>query len=161
MQNLGGSTPWRLVFWKLRVICPAGPSLLPMGSTSALLYSLGLLWSLPFSHRSVTVRTKQQLLNISVAWCTPLAQTSSLYHRTASFENSPAPALGSPLHCLENSPCGQHQCSGVHRLLRAGPVQSLCSAPWSTVSSAHGALIPPARCLSISACSAGDCPLTH
>lgn len=42
MQNLGGSTPWRLVFWELRVICPAGPSLFPMGSMSALFYSTSL-----------------------------------------------------------------------------------------------------------------------
>lgn len=54
---------------KLGAISPVGTSLLPVGSMAVLFHSLGLLWSLCFSYRSLTVKTKLQLLSSSVVWC--------------------------------------------------------------------------------------------
>lgn len=66
MQHLYGSTPWRLLFCALGALSTAGPSLLPVDSMTVLFHLLDLLWSLHFSHKSLTVRTKLQLLYSSV-----------------------------------------------------------------------------------------------
>lgn len=137
MQNLGGSTPWRLVFWNSGAVSPAG--------THCCLWDPCLLCSTrsafcapSASLTGHSVRTKLQLPNSSVAWYIPLAQASTLYHRVLSFEDSPAsaPARPSTVHVDSTVLRG--------RLLRAGHVQLPCGAPWSSGLHTHRTPTPPA-----------------